>query len=354
MKLHGKIAALCLAAALLLTGCGVRITGVSLTLPQTMERGATGAAVPEYTFSGEAPEADKLDALEEKQGLHYTSSDPDVVTVDEEGNLTAVAAGTAEVTLSSEDGELSASGTVTVVVSATGLTMPEALELPLGGEPQSVAATVEPADATDQTVSYTSSDEAVATVDAAGTVTAVAAGEATITAKLAGLEAACAVTVTDPAAAAQEDGDAESGETADEGGYTLTLPTGYGAVPFSAADGSGTWWAIEPTDSAYTATLDGINSYRAAAGVAPLTVDDGLSSIADQRCSQLVDTGLTHDGSTTVEIIGQNARTGQDIVAAWANSQDHYNAMVYPSFTKCGIACWFNEYGWTYWCVTFS
>lgn len=351
MKRIFPLAALALAAALLLSACGARITGVSLTVPETMERGAAGEAVAEYTFSGEAPAADKAARLAEEQGLRYTSSDPAVVTVDQEGILTAVGAGTAVVTLASEDGELSASGTVTVVVSHASLTMPEALELPLDGEPQSVAATVEPADATDQAVAYTSSDEGVATVDQAGTVTAVAAGEATITARLQGLEAACTVTVTDPAAdeAAAESG----GEVSGEDGFTLTLPTGYGAVPFSAANGSGTWWGINSTDSAFTATLDGINSYRAAAGVAPLTVADDLTAIADQRCGQLVDTGLTHDGSTTIEIIGQNARTGQDIVAAWANSPDHYNAMVYPSFTQCGIACWFNEYGWTYWCVTF-
>lgn len=352
MKRIFRSAALGVAAALLLTACGARITAVSLTVPETLERGAAGEAVAEYTWDGEAPAADKAAEQAEKQGLRYTSSDPGVVAVDQEGHLTALAAGTAEITLSSEDGTLSASGTVTVVVSAASLTMPEALELPLGGEPQSVAATVEPSDATDQSVTYTSSNEAVASVDASGTVTAVAAGEATITAKLAGLEAACAVTVTDPAAEGA-DGAAQGGGSG-EGGYTLTLPTGYGAVPFSLANGSGTWWGIDSSDSAFTATLDGINSYRAAAGVAPLTVDDGLTAIADQRCSQLVDTGLTHDGSTTVEIIGQNARTGQDIVAAWAGSPDHYNAMVYPSFTKCGIACWFNEYGWTYWCVTFS
>ena len=159
MKRIFPLAALALAAALLLSACGARITGVSLTVPETMERGAAGEAVAEYTFSGEAPAADKAARLAEEQGLRYTSSDPAVVTVDQEGILTAVGAGTAVVTLASEDGELSASGTVTVVVSPASLTMPEALELPLDGEPQSVAATVEPADATDQAVAYTSSDE---------------------------------------------------------------------------------------------------------------------------------------------------------------------------------------------------
>ena len=235
MKRVFSLIVLVLAAAML-AGCGTRITGVTLTVPSTLERGAVGEVIPEYTYDGDTPEADEAAELAEKQGLRYASSDPEVVEVDEEGLLTALSAGTAEITLTSEDGELSASGTVTV---------------------------------TDPAVKEDAAVESSGSSGAAG-------------------------------------GD----------GYALTLPTGYGAVPFSLANGSGTWWGIESTDSAFTAVLDGINAYRAAAGVSPLTVADDLTAIADQRCGQLVDTGLTHDGSTTTEIIGQNARTGQDIVAA--------------------------------------
>lgn len=375
MRLYGKLAALSLAAALLLTGCGTTITGVTLGLPDQMERGATGMATPEYAYSGATPEAAKVEELADKLGLSYTSSDPSVVMVDADGNLAALAAGTAEVALTSADGKISASGTITVVVSPTGLTMPETLTFTEGDEAQSAAAAVQPEDATDQTVTYTSSDEAVATVDAAGSVTPVAAGEAVITAKLGDLEASCTVTVeeeeapepetpaptettgqaeqTTPAASGSEG--SESGDTADSAQTPApAASTAYGAVPFDLAKGSGTWWGIDSSDSAFSATLENINAYRAAAGVAPLTVDSGLTAIADQRCSQLVDTGLTHEGSQTTEIIGQNAASAQAIVDAWANSTDHYNAMIYSSFTKCGIACWFNEYGWTYWCVTFG
>ena len=376
MRLYAKLTALSLAAALLLTGCGTTITGVTLGLPDQMERGATGMATPEYAYSGATPEAAKAEELADKLGLQYTSSDPSVVMVDADGNLAALAAGTAEVALTSADGKISASGTITVVVSPTGLTMPETLTFTVGDEAQSAAATVQPADATDQTVSYTSSDEAVAAVDAAGTVTPGTAGQAVITATLGDLEASCTVTVKEaeapapkPPAPSQTTGQAdttapaeaggESGGTADSGAAQAESPapaasTAYGAVPFDLAKGSGTWWGIDSSDSAFSATLENINAYRAAAGVAPLTVDSGLTAIADQRCSQLVDTGLTHEGSQTTEIIGQNASSAQAIVDAWANSTDHYTAMVYPSFTKCGIACWFNEYGWTYWCVTFS
>lgn len=58
-----------------------------------------------------------------------------------------------------------------------------------------LTATVEPANATDKTVTWTSSDESVAVVSANGRVTAVAAGTATITASAGKASAKCAVTV---------------------------------------------------------------------------------------------------------------------------------------------------------------
>lgn len=364
MHLKKKLTALSLTAALLLTGCGTTITGVTLSLPDTMERGATAAATPEYAYSGATPEQAKAEELADKMGMSYSSSDPGVVMVDADGNLVAVSAGTAEVALASEDGAISASGVITVVVNPTGLTMPETLTLTEGGEAQSAAATVEPEDATDKTVTYTSSDEAIATVDAAGNVTPVAPGEATITAKLGDLEASCAVTVEGEEPEEPEEAPAETqtaqdkteqpADSADTAAEAPAASTAYGAIPFDLAKGSGIWWYIDSSDSAYSAVVENINSYRAAVGAPALTVDSGLSAIATSRCSAMVDTGLTHDGSQTIEIIGQNASSAQAIVDAWANSPDHYNAMVSTQFTKCGVGCYFNEYGWTYWCVTFG
>ena len=80
-------------ASLLLTGCGVSITGVTLGLPATMERGSTGQATPEYAYSGATPEQAQADELASKLGLAYASSDPAVVMVDADGNLAAVGAG---------------------------------------------------------------------------------------------------------------------------------------------------------------------------------------------------------------------------------------------------------------------
>ena len=67
-------------------------------------------------------------------------------------------------------------------VNVTGVTLSEtAASLTVGGETLTLTATVLPDDATDKTVTWTSSDPTVATV-ADGVVTAVAAGTATITA----------------------------------------------------------------------------------------------------------------------------------------------------------------------------
>ena len=68
----------------------------------------------------------------------------------------------------------------------------------LVGRVVTLTATVAPANATDKTVTWSSSNTSVATVDSDGNVTAVAAGSAEITAKAGFKSAKCAVTVTEP------------------------------------------------------------------------------------------------------------------------------------------------------------
>ena len=65
------------------------------------------------------------------------------------------------------------------------------------GETETLTATVKPDDATDKTVEWTSSNSNIAKVDAAGKVTAVKEGTATITALAGSITATCSVTVRD-------------------------------------------------------------------------------------------------------------------------------------------------------------
>lgn len=81
-----------------------------------------------------------------------------------------------------------------IAVTGISLDVPD-LSLAIGKN-YTLKATVTPDDATDKAVKWTSSDNAKATVDDKGKVTAVAAGTATITAKAGGKTATCIVTVS--------------------------------------------------------------------------------------------------------------------------------------------------------------
>lgn len=195
-----KLGLLFLSAAMVLslTACGESITGAAMELPETMEKGETLPITTEYTYSnGQTPDAAAIEKLVNKLGLSYTTSDPDILTVDENGDLLAVAAGTAEVTMASKDGKISETKTIRIVVSPTGIEMPEAFQMSMDQPEDKLTATVVPEDATDAKITFASGNTDVLTVADDGTLTAVKDGEATITATVDGTEvkSECVVTI---------------------------------------------------------------------------------------------------------------------------------------------------------------
>lgn len=99
------------------------------------------------------------------------------------------------VTFNRATGEVKA----TVRIPVSGVTLDQTAATVMVGDSLTLNATVTPADATDKSVTWSSSDETVATVSD-GAVTAKAAGTATITATAGGFSATCAVTVSAPVA----------------------------------------------------------------------------------------------------------------------------------------------------------
>ncbi len=133
------------------------------------------------------------------KSVAWTSSDESVAMVDEEGNVTAVAPGKATVTATA--GSVSANCVITVTAKPVAVESIELSESEIvieKGTEFAIECTVHPEDATDKTVVWSSSDETIAAVDAAGRVTALNGGSAVITAKVADKTATCKVIVTVP------------------------------------------------------------------------------------------------------------------------------------------------------------
>ena len=132
--------------------------------------------------------------------VSWSSNNTTVATVDGNGKVEGKTAGTAIITVTTQDGNYTASCTVTVsatTVAVTGVTLDlSSLTLSVGGE-RKLVATITPSNATNQNIAWTSSNTAVAKVEADGTVTALAAGTATITVTTqdGNKTATCAVTV---------------------------------------------------------------------------------------------------------------------------------------------------------------
>lgn len=134
--------------------------------------------------------------------------------------VTALKEGQTQITVT-VDGQ-TASCTVTVTprtISVESITLNKTQLSLVKGATETLTATVLPTTATDKAVTWESSDTAVATVEN-GVVTAVAAGNATITAKAGEKTATCAVTVTNPS----NSGSSSGGGGSSTPRYAVTVP----------------------------------------------------------------------------------------------------------------------------------
>lgn len=129
----------------------------------------------------------------------WSSSNKSIATVDDEGKVTAVTNGTATITVKTSDGSgLSATCSVKVYrhVESVSLNKTE-MTLYVAGNSSTLTATVLPSTSNNKNVTWTSSDESVATVDQSGKVTAVGLGKSfiTVTTVDGAKTASCEVTV---------------------------------------------------------------------------------------------------------------------------------------------------------------
>lgn len=118
------------------------------------------------------------------QEVAWSSSDEDVVTVNQKGKITGHKLGYATITAMALDGsEVEATCEVRVVIPASSVTVNYNTVALLVGQTKKIKVSVKPDNATFKTATWSSSDGDIAVVDDDGTIIAKKAGSATITAE---------------------------------------------------------------------------------------------------------------------------------------------------------------------------
>lgn len=131
--------------------------------------------------------------------LIWESADTEIATVDANGKINALKQGSTIITVKSTDGSnISAQCELTVIALVEGISINITTATLAEGQSLQLEATVSPEFASNKSVEWSSSNEAVATVSQDGIVTAISKGFANITAKStdgSNISASCAVTV---------------------------------------------------------------------------------------------------------------------------------------------------------------
>ncbi|WP_051108724.1 Ig-like domain-containing protein [Paenibacillus daejeonensis] len=161
--------------------------GLTATAQITVVQLVSGIVVNPSTLSLDEQASDLLTATvapvnATNPAVTWTTSDPEVATVDSNGLVTAVNKGTATITATSADGVHKNSSTVTVIRRAASVSInPSSLNLHENGATAVLTATVAPVGTNNTNVTWRSADTSIAEVNANGVVTPKNIGSTTIT-----------------------------------------------------------------------------------------------------------------------------------------------------------------------------
>ena len=243
---------------------------------------ATGITISETTIAMESGDVHQLMATvsppEADQRVIWESSDEGIVTVDANGLVTCVNGGNATITVTTKDGNYSAQCAVTAVVRVTGVTLDHTAHTVNVGEEFQLTATVLPSNATNKNITWSSSDDTIATVDSDGLVIGVSNGNVTISATTedGGFVATCDITSEYHVTAitlSDETRRVTIGEA-----YTLSATV----LPNEAVDKTVTWTSSD--DSICTVDQNGVVS-GIASGNCVITVTSNDNTAVTATCS---------------------------------------------------------------------
>lgn len=319
----------------------VKLTGIKMEEKALIHKGDTKALTVEYT---------PADTTDDKT-VAWSSSDSTVASVDNNGIVTAVKPGSAVIT--AKVGNYQATCAVTVDAPLKEIVPEKAIIDMVKKQTANIAYSVVPADTTDsKDVTYTSSDETVATVNSDGKVTAKKAGQATVTITGAnGIKATVTVNVSEiPVNEVVLSAQDEIIEAGAKKAITATLKP-----ENNTDDNQGVTWTtsdekiakvIVDNEDSHKATIEGI-----AAGSAVITATAANGTKAEctvkvpKHITSITLPGaveLTRGASTTLNVTIAPADTDDDTEVTWKSSDsdvvkvDEKTGMVYA--VKAGKA----------------
>lgn len=193
---EGNVTAISLGCAIITATCGDVSDFIEISVQPVV---ATAIAIDKSEVELRIGESDILTATifpedTTNKTIVWSSSNPEVAKVDQEGNVTAFSIGEAIVTATC--GNVKATCRVTVnPIEATSIELDKTEIQLVIGESQKLEAMIVPEDTTDKTLVWSSSDITVASVDSEGNVTAISVGEAIITATCGNVKTTCKVKV---------------------------------------------------------------------------------------------------------------------------------------------------------------
>lgn len=264
----------------------VAVTGVTVSPTSTsIEAGQTAQLT-----------ATVLPANADNKNISWSTGDASIASVDANGKVTANSVGKTNITVTTEDGGFTATCEVTVTappapIEVESISMKAATTIGIGSS-ETLVVTYNPEDAnTGKALTWKSDDTSIATVDANGKVTGVAAGKTTITATTAnGKSATCEVTVQ---AIAVTGVSLDKTSATIKIGSTTTLKAT--VTPDDATNKEVTWSSSDATVAAVTnGTVSGLKE-----GTATITVttkDGGFTAqctVTVQKGDPVPSTGLT-------------------------------------------------------------
>ena len=261
------------------------------------------------------------------KSVTWSSNNESVAIVNENGTITAIGVGNATITVTTNDGGLTATCEVTVdTIHVTGVTLDKTSTTLAVGDTKTLTATILPENATDKSVTWSSNNESVAIVNENGTITAIGVGNATITVTTndGGLTATCEVTV---------DTIHVTGVTLDKTSTTLavgdTKTLTATILPENATDKSVTWSSnnesVAIVNENGTITAIGVGN----ATITVTTNDGGLTATCEVNvCNPYVVVTANADSTLELNNKGKNnpdLQYSTDDGASWITYSEEIN-----------------------------